>query len=287
MDRLSIVRYFLKREQRGLEIGASFSPIAPKSDGWNVETIDHATREALIEKFLPHGVDVSKIEDVDWVWCGQPIDVLLGESRWGTYDYCIASHVIEHIPDLLEFLNNLERLLRPQGVLSLVIPDKRHCFDFFKPLTSTADVLYAHERKLQRHTKKTAFEEIAYATARAGLHIWDERHAGSLSLIHTLDQAMEHFRNCDESNTSAYTDYHCSFFVPASFELLIEELAALGLTRFQIVKQFPGSGCEFYVALRKADVNTVATQAPHTREARRLELLKRIAREVASEATVD
>ena len=99
-----------------------------------VETIDHATREELVDKYRPHNVDVSQIETVDWVWKGEPLDELLGPERHGAYDFFIASHVIEHFPDLLGFLRNVENLLRVGGVLSLVIPDKRYCFDFFKPL---------------------------------------------------------------------------------------------------------------------------------------------------------
>jgi len=281
LDRLSIVRHFLTRQQRGLEIGPSFNPIVPKADGWNVETIDHATKAELVDKYRDHGVDVSAIEDVDWVWRDEPLDELLGEARWSTYDYCVASHVIEHIPDLLGFLQSIERLLRPGGILSLVIPDKRHCFDVFKALTSTADVLYAHDRKLRRHTKKTVFEHIAYAAARDGAHTWDERQAGSISLIHTLDQAMESYLGSDESPASAYADYHCSYFVPASFELLIEELGAVGRTSFRIAEQFPGAGCEFYVSLRKVEPSEHPVQSPAERDASRLELLQRISMELA------
>ena len=42
VERLDKVRCLLDKQMRGLEIGPSFNPTAPKSEGWKVETIDHA-----------------------------------------------------------------------------------------------------------------------------------------------------------------------------------------------------------------------------------------------------
>jgi len=33
----------------------------------------------------------------------------------------------------VRFYQSLQRLVQPDGFLSLAIPDKRFCFDFFKP----------------------------------------------------------------------------------------------------------------------------------------------------------
>jgi hypothetical protein len=46
-------------------------------------------------------------------------------------------------------------------------------------------------------------------------------------------------------------DCHGWQFTPASFELIILELAALKLIDFTIDKVFPSGGCEFTVHLRK------------------------------------
>jgi len=52
------------------------------------------------------------------------------------FDYCLASHVIEHIPNPIAFFQSIAHLLKPGGVLSLAVPDKRYTFDFFQPAAS-------------------------------------------------------------------------------------------------------------------------------------------------------
>jgi hypothetical protein len=283
MERLDKVRHRLDKTMRGIEIGPSFNPIVPKAEGWNVETIDHATREELVEKYRGHDVDVSKIEPVDWVWKSERLTDLLGAERLDTYDFFIASHVIEHYPDLLGFFEDVEALLRVGGILSLVIPDKRHCFDFFKPLTLTGAVLTAHDNGLKRHTKRTAFEHVVYGSLRDGIGAWDTRQAGELSLAHNLEQGRIALAEHSEASDDLYIDYHAWQFVPSSFLLVIEELRLLGHTTFEIERTFEPAGCEFYVSLRKSGRGSTENLAAPEVTARRLELMKRTMRELSEE----
>jgi hypothetical protein len=41
MNRMEILRSFFKVSDFGLEIGPSYNPVAPKSQGYNVETLDY------------------------------------------------------------------------------------------------------------------------------------------------------------------------------------------------------------------------------------------------------
>jgi len=49
-NRVQILLDGLSKNQKGLEIGPSFSPLAAKKDGFNVKILDHATAEELAEK---------------------------------------------------------------------------------------------------------------------------------------------------------------------------------------------------------------------------------------------
>src|SRR5215472_16236774 len=107
----------------GLEIAAGFNPLLPKA-GYRVETLDHAAADELRHKYQNDpNVDVAKIEEVDFVADGRPIAEVVGKP--GYYDYIVASHVIEHAPDLLGFLKGCETLLKHHGTLVLAVPDKR------------------------------------------------------------------------------------------------------------------------------------------------------------------
>jgi hypothetical protein len=70
MTRQELIRRCFNRNDSILELGASYSPIAPKSDGWNVTVVDHASQAELVDKYGALGIkDVDRIEPVDFV-CG-------------------------------------------------------------------------------------------------------------------------------------------------------------------------------------------------------------------------
>src|SRR2546421_424300 len=110
MTREEIILSHIKRDGLGLEIGAGCAPLAPKKQGFRVHVLDHCDKEALIEKYRPHGIAVENIEEVDFVWDGRPYTELIGRRH--VYDWMIASHVLEHTTDLIGFLNDCDSLFK-------------------------------------------------------------------------------------------------------------------------------------------------------------------------------
>ena len=72
MTREEIILSHVRRNGLGLEIGAGCSPIAPKKQEFRVYVLDLCDKEALTEKYRPHGIAVENIEEVDFVWDGRP-----------------------------------------------------------------------------------------------------------------------------------------------------------------------------------------------------------------------
>lgn len=252
MSRVAKALFALNREGLGLEIGPSHNPVAPKSQGFNVHILDHASAAELRAKYAGHahfGVKVENIEEVDFVWTGQPLPVLIG--RESCYDWIIASHVIEHVPDFVSFLQQCESLLKPEGRLSLIVPDKRYCFDHFNALTSTGALLDAFAEKRKKPSVGKVFDHIANATKRNGVIAWDAKTSGIFDLIHSFAQAKEMWERAQTSPD--YIDVHCWRFTPESFHLSLNDLQGLGLTRLGIVEEFETCGCEFYVTLGRVD----------------------------------
>jgi SAM-dependent methyltransferase len=52
-----------------------------------------------------------------------------------TYDFVLASHVLEHIANPLRALQEFKRVLKPEGVMLIVVPEKRNTFDHRRPFT--------------------------------------------------------------------------------------------------------------------------------------------------------
>ena len=105
MNRTERLLGVVDRSQLIIELGAGYNPIAPKADGWNTHVVDHTTRDELRTKYATAAVDVGVIEDVDTVWQGGPLDRAVPAALLGQVDLIIASHVLEHIPDLIGFFS--------------------------------------------------------------------------------------------------------------------------------------------------------------------------------------
>jgi len=247
MDRTERILKLISKSDKGLEIGPSHSPIAPKKDGYNAEIIDHLSKQQLIEQYTGHGVDLDVIEDVDYVWSGQSYTELTGKRDH--YDWIISSHNIEHTPDIIRFLNDCSEILNDDGIISLVIPDKRYCFDRFRPLTTLADVVDSNIEQKTIHSPGKVLEYCMNVVAKNGAIGWTADTQGDYSFVHDLKTATARMTSVIEDEK--YWDIHNWCFVPSSFRLLINDLNQLGLISMKEVDFFPTVGCEFYITLRK------------------------------------
>jgi predicted SAM-dependent methyltransferase len=240
----------INKKGLGLEIGPSHNPIAPKNMGYNVHILDHATASELRKKYKGHesnGVILENIEEVDFVWHGETYQKLIGKTNY--YDWIISSHVIEHIPDLISHFQQCEALLKPNGVLSLVIPDKRYCFDYFSSVSTTGQFLDAFKQKRTHPSFGQTFDHFANSTKCGEQTAWDINHKGAYKLIHTFEQAQDLYNQAQQGKK--YIDVHCWRFTPTSFKLLISDLRQLGLINLEIKASFDTTGCEFYMSLVK------------------------------------
>ncbi len=262
------VFHLLDKTGLGLEIGPSHNPIAPKKKGFNVHILDHASAADLRNKYQGHGVNLDNIEEVDFVWHGETLQQLIGKT--GCYDWVIASHVIEHVPDFISYLQQCEALLKSNGILSLVIPDKRYCFDYFSSSSSTGNVLDAYAEKRVRPSHGQIFDHIANASKRNGNIAWaSDGMGGADALVHTFAEAQAHWAR--SVATTDYIDVHCWRFTPASFHLLISDLLNLGLCNLEIKAEFDTTGCEFYVSLGKKGDATMKLDRLSALRTRKLE----------------
>lgn len=235
----------------GLEIGPSHNPIAPKSKGYNVKIVDHLDTETLKDKYRNHHVNLCQIEDVDYIWAGGDLSQLIGALN--SFDWIIASHVIEHIPDLISFLQDCEKLLRADGVLALIIPDLNYCFDYLSPDTTVGQLLDAFELKRSRPSSGQIFDHFSRAVSKNNQIAWNKEEKGPLCLIHNF---MEAQRCYDKSRmTNTYQDVHCWRFTPESFEYVVQELNRLNLLNLSINTKYKTKGCEFHMNMKLGNSN--------------------------------
>jgi SAM-dependent methyltransferase len=223
--------------------------VVTKASSARVETADYIDQAGLVEKYKnDSNIDVSKIETVDYVL--QDKSLLEAIPYRNHYDYIIASHVIEHIPDLLRFLHSCDALLSDSGVLALVVPDRRYCFDLFRPSATAGAILQAYREKRSRHTAGTLFDQVAYASRRGPWIAWTDSHWEPVSFVHTLSEAAAFFANHDP--TELYADCHAWQFTPSSFRLIMRDLADIGYLNLRECAFHDTCGCEFFIGLARS-----------------------------------
>ena len=234
----------------GLEIGALMAPILRRPQH-RVLYLDHLSTERLREVYaLDPAVDVGRVVPVDVVWDGGSLRQAVGpEVR---FDHVVASHVVEHVPDLLTWLEEIGSVLAPDGALRLIVPDRRFTMDIARRETVLADVLAAQLEKRTRPTPRDLLDFYGNYRIVAREEAWaGVTPPGDGAAISEIGVAMAHARS---ALAGAYCDAHCWVFTPGSFVQLMANLAAIGACEFlcaRIVDAVPGE-IDFFVHLQRS-----------------------------------
>jgi hypothetical protein len=219
----------------GVELGALHAPILSRADG-RVLYVDYMPTEWLRANLRHPGVDPADVLEVDVVWNGQSLAEALGEPA----DTVVASHVIEHVPELIGWLGQIHAALRPGGLLGLAIPDRRATFDAARNDTTIAEVVEAHLDHHTRPSLRQILDAGAFAAIAAPERGWRPEQGRGLpaSVLAALPDLYRWLRD-DLAPAPRYVDVHCWVFTPATFLALAEALAAIGCFPYRIEAFFP------------------------------------------------
>ena len=262
-DRVAKLLDGIPREGRLIEVGASYAPLAPKRMGWQTTVVDHDTHEVLRRKYADAAVDTDQIEEVDLVWRGGALHDAFDPATHGTFDGLIISHVLEHLPDPIAFLSSADRLLRPDGVIAVAVPDKRYCFDAYRWPSTAGAMLQAHLEGRTRHAPGVIFDEISLSVTRDGRTLWPPGYGGGPPVL------------------ADYIDCHAWQFTPASLELAFLDLAFAGACVWGVSWAEPRANGEILAQLRRRDRDL---DDPARANLRRAELLRALMREISAGA---
>ncbi len=234
---------------RGIEIGPLASPVVRK-DQSEVLYVDRCDRDALVAHYAPQGVDTSQIVAVDAIWGEQTLRECLSDA--GLFDYAMASHVVEHVPDLVGWLYELAEILRVGGRLGLVIPDKRFTFDYLRQPTRMNEVVDAYLRRNRRPSPAQIFDHHANVAAVSNVEAWrGPINPASLKLLGSPRGALAH--SLASIRDGLYVDSHCWVFTPRSILDLFMQLVDLDLMPFALeaFHETERDGLEMVMVLRK------------------------------------
>jgi SAM-dependent methyltransferase len=214
----------------GLEIGPLDKPLVSKEKG-KIYYVDRASTDELKKWYAANpNVNVQEIREVDYVWGEQTLADCVGSGN--KFDYCVASHVLEHVPDLIGWLKEVAAVLKDGGIASFAVPDKRYTLDFNRSLTTPADLLDAYFQKYRKPSVRHIFDHFSNVVHLDLLDAWNpEFDKEQLKPTFSLKHAFNACKRAVEQGR--YIDSHCWVFTSASFIEILKVLSELGLFDFR------------------------------------------------------
>ncbi len=215
----------------GLEIGAHVQPVAGLSPFYTDVVADYAGTAGRAD-FLADARTLPIPDD--------------------TLDYLCSSHVLEHLPDPIAALHEWHRVLRPGGLLYLVVPDKRYTFDEPREVTSCAHLLRDFQEGTGIADAQAHIDEFVFQTNWSML----SPHTAPADVPREQAAARERFRRLLEQGQSLDIHYHT--FTPDSLEQVLQAAGLLGgkNPRFTLLSRAdrypPGRDDGIGLLLRKA-----------------------------------
>lgn len=203
---------------KGLEIGPLDKPMATK-EKFNVKYVDHLTQSQLKEKYSNNEfVNLKNIIEVDFVTNNKPLTEIIKNE---VFDFIIASHVIEHIPDFIGFINQCLTLLRQGGILSIIAPDKRYSFDIYRRISTFSDIYSAYIEQRFEPTIRDICEHYFEVVKVSPIELWENTNLLVLNKYHTYDEAIQIASKALKESWKI--DCHVWVFTYDSFLSLIQE----------------------------------------------------------------
>ncbi len=240
--------------RRGIEIGPLCRPLIEKKSS-EIYYVDHCSTEELKEKYRnDRSVDQDKIVPIDFTWTNQALAQALGAIC--PVDFIVASHVIEHVPDLIGWLTEMYQSLREGGSLILIVPDKRFTFDVCRRNSAYGEVEAAYKEKRRRPGLRCIMDHFANVVQADCYSLWrDSGIAAGLPFLHTpdfLSLAAEHYAQ------GRYIDVHCWVFTPSSFFEIMDRATRETDLKFDLeyFLSTPVNDLEFYVRLTRVSACT-------------------------------
>lgn len=207
----------------GLEFGPLANPVIRKDEG-RVVYVDYTDTATLRRKAANDPkLDESAIVEVDVDLSRGP---LVEQCRpLGPFDYVVASHVFEHLPNPVGWLRDVAALLVPGGTVALTVPDRRYTFDYFRGETTVAQ-LVAYDLESGSRPSLTQLADHFF-------HVRQVDTAEAWRTPPTVDSVARHHddgavaRILGRAVAGRHVDCHCTVWTSGHFARIIPEVIRL------------------------------------------------------------
>jgi SAM-dependent methyltransferase len=217
-----------------MEIGGLHSPLLPLSNQVKkVLYTDYRELHQLRDQY-------PELDELDIV----PLDFVsdanypaLGPQ---SLDFIIANHAVEHFEDFFRAMERFHDILRPNGILYLVVPDKRYTFD--------------------RHREIVTFEHLAneFRTGAEGNRVAHYYEAARASVAYYMPRSANHAAETEKMAQSLlarkYSIHYHAWRAPDFAEHILRMRRELGIDLWLVDLAVPNGTTEFIALLQRPPV---------------------------------
>jgi hypothetical protein len=222
----------IDKSKRILEIGPLNNPKAKKNIFKNAFYADIKD----VDNVKKYYTNINGILDIDFVIENSYTETFKDIPK---FDYVIASHVIEHIPRLIHFFNDISSVLNTESFLCLSIPDKRFSFDYFRNTTSFAEAYYIHVNNLTTNPIAVLDYFSNVININDPNSFWQGNEFLEFYKTAKLNvNSSSILKRFEEASKGTYIDVHFSVFTPNSFLFLILNMIYCSLFPFSVSNFF-------------------------------------------------
>lgn len=239
---------------RCLEIGPLANPVVSPEVA-DVRYVDVVDRAGLVAHYDGNpAVDPEAIPEQHF-WLTRPDGTVstLAEAvaADAPYQHVLASHVIEHVPDMIGWLRDVAQVLTRDGALLLAIPDRRYCFDVHRAPATVGQVVQAHLDGDRTPSARAVLDHFIRAVEFSADQAWAGEQPPAQG-SHPIEDVRRHLAR---QRAGDYVDCHVWPLTPQVFAGLMDDLLALGQVDFAVERLTATrvGEQEFYATLRRLD----------------------------------
>ena len=186
-------------------------------------------------KYIDMSKKILKEDSVD-SW-----EATLCSSQDETFDYVLASDVIEYVPDVLKFFADVQKKLTENGKLYLTISNKAFSADCYRQPTTFAEIYDIHKRGVQNNPVR-ALDYLLNVKQNNVLPYNTE----------AFDLGLQIYERLQKSDEQAGVSLNV--FTPESFLLIIYSMLKLRMLPFKVLFfSAPPESPDFDVVLEKSE----------------------------------
>ncbi len=238
VDRIETLLNGLDMKGTGLEVAPYFNP-AIDAEKYDVRYTDYISTEEILAKANENpGAKGKKIPEINFVWVpGKSLKECVNENI--EFDYALASHVIEHVPNTIGWLNHILETMRVGAKLALAVPDRRRTMDYYRRETTLGELVGNWIANPANPTPTQVIDFLSQSfydnrTEENGFKMLDVENI-------PFEEIDRHYTDEDALTFAAFThnqnhylDVHCTVWTPESFVEVFNRVVGMGLLNVKL-----------------------------------------------------